>query len=186
MIGAAANEWPPEGRGRGGASDGRRARGRRAMDARVRGHAHPGGADALRETAGRGAHGGHRGGRGPAARYRGYVPRRAVRHAARRLQPIRAHAHPVPVGRRPPGRRPRARVSAALAGRVQRDGRPAEHAHRPARLPQASAAVSAQPVGGLPVPEHLRSVTRSVAPSPRRNGSPVVVVLFYLYFWILS
>lgn len=150
----------------GGGGGGGTGGGRRRVpmdDRRVRRNAHPRRADPLRETAGRGA---HRGRDRPVVRNGGsrgrHVPRRAVRHAARRLQPVRADAHAVAVGRRPVGRRPRSRVSATFARRVQRDGRTATHARRPAGLPEAPVAVSAQPVRGLPVPEHLRAVPRSV------------------------
>lgn len=140
-------------------------RGRAAVVGRGggRGHAHPRGADALREAAGRGARRGR--GRPRAARLRRHVPGRAVRHAARRLQPVRAHAHPVTVGRRPAGRLAGPGVPSAFARRVQRDGRAAADARRPSRLPEAPVAVPAQPVRGLPVLEHLRAVPRSV-PNP--------------------
>lgn len=168
VIGVAANERPIADRERRGvgADRGDRGRGRGAVHAgRARGHAHAGRADPVRQAPGRGAHRGRvrvlDTGR-PAHGHRRHVPGRALRHAARRLQPVRAHPHPVALGRRPHGRRPGPRVPATLTRRVQRDGGPEPYARGPARLPQASAAVPAQPVRRLPVPEHLRPVPRSV------------------------
>lgn len=168
VIGVAANERPIADRERRGvgAYRGDRGRGRGAVHTgRVRGHAHAGRADPVRQAPGRGAHRGRirvRDTRRPSDGHRRHVPGRALRHAARRFQPVRAHPHPVALGRRPHGRRPGSRVPSTLARRVQRDGGPEPHARGPARLPQAPVAVPAQPVRGLPVPEHLRPVPRSV------------------------
>lgn len=167
VIGAApvaANEPSTareDGGHRGGATAvcGRRGRLRgHAVDDGVRGHPHPGRADPIWQAAGGGARRGRDGRRErrrpnqPAARHRRHVPRRPVRHAAHRVQPFRAHAHAVALGRRPAGRRPGPGVPATAARRVQRDGRPAAHARRPTRLPQAPSAVSAQPIRRLSVP----------------------------------
>lgn len=177
-VKSTSNERPLDDR-YGGGSHRAGHRRRRDLDDCVRGHAHARRPDEVRQTAGRGSHRGRdrdrrwrRTGR-PRAWSRGHLSRRAVRHAARRLQPVRADAHPVAVGRRPVGRRARTRVPAAIARRIQRDGGPSAHARRPTRVPQAPAAVPAQPVRGLPVPEHLRPVTRSV-----RMPSLIIIDVF--------
>jgi len=121
VIGVAANERPIADRERRGvgADRGNRGRGRGAVHTgRVRGHAHAGRADPVRQASGRGANRGRvrfRYPRRPTNGHRRHVPGRALRHSARRLQPVRAHPHPVALGRRPHGRRPGPRVPATLA-----------------------------------------------------------------------
>lgn len=183
---AAANEPSlvrEDGGGRGTTAVCGRLRGH-AVDDGVRGHAHPRRADPLRRAAGGGARRGHDGRQRPrrphqsASRHRRHVPRRPVRHAARRLQPVRANPHTVALGRRPAGRRPGPRVPATVSRRVQRDGRLAAHARRSTRVPQAPSAIPAQPIRRLSVPEHLRPVARSVSIYTSVNTKQVRKSLF--------